>query len=409
MADTRLAGADFIRASACLIVIGHHHSQHMPENAHLGWMEWMRAFVELGGFGVAMFFMLSGYLLAQPFWAALDAGAPLPSLRTYALRRAARILPGFWLALTVTFILTITVFHYPPTGQLLVRYLAGALLIADWHWVTFFPVEIDGPLWSIGFEVTSYVLLPLGFVTLFALASRLGRGWRTRIAWLAVVGVALAAHWLFTIWVQPDSVRRGWDYGFIGGAKIWMPMFNPFGFFAMFSLGGLAAGIRLKLAALRGPVFDVLALVALLVMFGLLRLQTFADGTESYGFLNVPYDYPWFHLAVGAALVLLPSTILVGRVLDNPVVRYIARISFGLYVWHYVVLELVRLTIAPDLNGGLMTDPLRMAWVSGLILALSFVVADLSYRFFERPIIDWARGLEQRRSPVTPALSPAQG
>ena len=82
-----------------------------------------------------------------------------------------------------------------------------------------------------------------------------------------------------------------------------------------------------------------------------------ANGTESYGALRGPYDYPWFQLAVGAALALLPSTVVVGRLLDNPVVRYLARISFGLYVWHYVVLELVHLTIAPDMGQGHMTGP----------------------------------------------------
>jgi hypothetical protein len=43
---------------------------------------------------------------------ALDRGNEMPSIRTYAMRRAARILPGFWLALTVTFILSITVFGF---------------------------------------------------------------------------------------------------------------------------------------------------------------------------------------------------------------------------------------------------------------------------------------------------------
>jgi len=409
MADSRLAGADFVRATACLVVIGHHLSQRMSWNSNLGWMEWLRVFVQLGGFGVAMFFVLSGFLLAQPFWTALDAGQPLPSLRTYALRRAARILPGFWLALTVTFILTITVFHFPATGQLALRYLAGFFLVADWHWVTFFPVEINGPLWSISFEVTSYVLLPLGFIAVFAVAARSGQGWRTRVLWLAVVGLALVAHWLFTSWVNPGSFQRSWDYGLIGGAKTWMPMFNPFGFFAMFSLGALAAGIRIKLATRRGPLFDVLALLALVAMFALLGLQSFAKGTESYGLLRVPYDYPWFQLIVGAGLVLIPSTVVVGRVLDNRVVRYLARISFGLYVWHYVVLELVHLTIAPGLDQGRMTDPVRLAWAGGLILVIAAGLADLSYRFFERPIIDWARGLERRRAAATPTLSPAAG
>ena len=85
-------------------------------------------------------------------------------------------------------------------------------------WVTLFPVEVNGPLWSIGFEVTSYLLLPIGFVALFALAPRIGNGWRTRGLWLGVIAAALIAHTLFVRFVHPGSLQRGWDYGLIGGA-----------------------------------------------------------------------------------------------------------------------------------------------------------------------------------------------
>lgn len=410
MTDNRLAGADFIRAAACMIVLGHHLSQRMSWDHDLGWMEWMRVFTQIGGFGVAMFFVLSGYLLAQPFWAALDSGRPMPSLRTYALRRAARILPGFWLALTLTFILALTVFRVGFTPELLFRYLSGVFLVADWHWMTFFPVEVNGPLWSISFEVTSYLLLPLGFLSLFALAGRIGEGWRTRLLWVAVIALALLAHYAFTRLVHPGSLRRGWDYGLQGGAKAWMPKFNPFAFFAMFAIGALAAGVQTRIAELRHLIWDVVALTALVALGLMLAMQTSANGTEAYGLLGVPHAYPWFQLGVGVALAALPSTVLVGRLIDNPVVRYVARISFGVYVWHYVVLELVRLWIAPDIDHGQMQDPLRMAWVSGLIVAISFAIADLSYRYLEVPIISWARGLERRlaQSP-SPTLSPAAG
>lgn len=410
MTESRLAGADFIRAAACMIVLGHHLSQRMSWDHDLGWMEWLRVFTQTGGFGVAMFFVLSGYLLAQPFWSALDADRPMPSLRTYALRRAARILPGFWLALTVTFILTVTVFRVQFTPELVLRYLSGVFLVADWHWVTFFPVEVNGPLWSISFEATSYVLLPLGFAALFLLARRAGQGWQTRLLWLLVIGAALLAQIAFVRLVHPGSLRRGWDYGLIGGAKFWMPNFNPFGFFAMFAIGALGAGVQARIATIRHVAWDVVGLGALVAVVWMLALQTFAKGTESYGLFGIPHAFPRFQLAVALALATLPSSRLVGRMLDNPLARYVARVSFGIYVWHYVVLELVRLWIAPDIDHGQMQDPLRMAWVSGLIVAVSVLVADLSYRFLEAPIIAWARGLERRSdASPSPTLSPAAG
>jgi peptidoglycan/LPS O-acetylase OafA/YrhL len=189
-----------------------------------------------------------------------------------------------------------------------------------------------------------------------------------------------------------------------------MPNFNPFGFFAMFAIGALGAGVQARIATIRHVAWDVVGLGALVAVVWMLALQTFAKGTESYGLFGIPHAFPRFQLAVALALATLPSSRLVGRMLDNPLARYVARVSFGIYVWHYVVLELVRLWIAPDIDHGQMQDPLRMAWVSGLIVAVSVLVADLSYRFLEAPIIAWARGLERRSdASPSPTLSPAAG
>src|SRR6266516_1997197 len=49
--------------------------------------------------GVAVFFVLSGFLLYRPYALARASGTPRPSIRRYVLRRAARILPAYWLAL----------------------------------------------------------------------------------------------------------------------------------------------------------------------------------------------------------------------------------------------------------------------------------------------------------------------
>ena len=51
--------------------------------------------------GVAFFFVISGFLLYRPFLAARFAGRPPPRIRDYARRRVLRIVPAYWLALTV--------------------------------------------------------------------------------------------------------------------------------------------------------------------------------------------------------------------------------------------------------------------------------------------------------------------
>lgn len=409
MTDSRLLGADFIRAAACLTVLFHHLAQRMKWGEDLGFVEWFRVFANMGTFGVAMFFVLSGFLLARPFWQALDKGEPMPSLRTYAMRRAARILPGFWLALAVTFILSVTVFGVRVDGQLVLRFLAGFLLVADWHWITLFPVEVNGPLWSISFEVTSYVLLPLGLAGLFLVRDATGRGWHSRLFWLLAIGLAVVAHWLFVTYFPIDNIRRGWDYGLIGGAKWWMPRYNPFGFFAMFAIGALAAGVQVRIAAIRHWSFDLLCLfgiaAGILVIAQLLVARVDASG---FGLLGIPYSFPWFQLCVALVLAVTPSSVLVGRLLDNPASRYIATISFGIYIWHYVVLELVRKYWAPDIDHGSMADPWKFVLVSAVVTAITFVIAHASFHLLENPVIRWARGRE-RRGVDAATLSPAAG
>jgi peptidoglycan/LPS O-acetylase OafA/YrhL len=394
-ADRRLLGADFVRACACFVVVFHHLVQRMGFSADIAYLGWMQIFGVIGGLGVAMFFVLSGFLLARPFWQALERGQPMPSLRVYALRRGARIIPGFWLALTVTFVLTFTVFGFPLDGWLWLRYGAGLLLVSDWHWTTLFPVEINGPLWSIGFEVTAYVLLPLGFGLIYLAARKLRSSWALLALWLGAIALALGAHWLFANLVRVDTVDAGWDHGMQGGAKVWMPRINPFSMFAIFAIGALAGGLQVRLAHYRSWMFDILSLLAL-VATGWSIWQVFIAGSvESFAVLGVPYDFPWLPLALGLLLAATPSSMLVGRVLDNGVVRYLAQVSFGIYVWHYVMIELIAKYWFPELGRG--AHGLQVFITGSLaVIAISIVVAHLSYHRLERPVINWARGLEKR-------------
>jgi peptidoglycan/LPS O-acetylase OafA/YrhL len=407
-ADRRLLGADFVRACACFVVVFHHLVQRRGFSADFAALGWMKTFGIIGGLGVAMFFVLSGFLLARPFWQALARGEPMPSLKVYALRRGARIIPGFWLALTVTFVLSFVVFGFPLDRWLWLRYGAGLLLVSDWHWTTLFPVELNGPLWSIGFEVTSYVLLPLGFGLIALLARKAWRRWALPALWVIVIALALGAHWLFVNRVQVDPINAGWDYGLQGGAKAWMPRINPFSMFAIFAIGALAGGVQVALSRRRHGLFDVLALLALAASGWAIWHSFLGGSVESYGWAGVPYVYPGLPLALGAFLAVTPSTMLVGRALDNRAVRYLAQISFGIYVWHYVVIELIGKFWFPELAQG-ARGPQWFIPGSLAVIALSMLIAHLSYHRLERPVMDWARGLEGKASLPGAARRPLAG
>ena len=398
MTQQRLLGADFLRAAACLMVLMHHLAFRMDGRNIPDWAAPVMDFFVMGSFGVAIFFVLSGFLLARPFWVALDKGEPMPSLSIFTLRRAARILPGFWLALVVSLILSVTVSGNPLDSERIIRFLAGFFLVSDWHWFTLFPVDNNGPLWSIGFEVTSYLLLPFCLAALFALKLR---DWPARLAWLGVIALVLVVHLMIVQWAPIDEVERGWNHGLTGGAKAWMPRFNPIGFFAIFALGALAAGVQVKLNQFRHWACDVIGLAAVFTA-GWVMAAHIGGLNEGFGLFGIPYGFPMMPLAICVALVVLPSSLMAGRLLDCRPARFLAEISFGIYIWHFLVIGLMARLLPPSF----FTEGKEgwSIWImsSAVAIAISLVIATLSFYLLERPVVRWARGLEKGPSSPLP-------
>jgi peptidoglycan/LPS O-acetylase OafA/YrhL len=398
--ENRLQGADFIRALACLMVLAHHLIQRLSAySVPSPILRQTFAWGVMGSFGVSAFFVLSGFLLSRPFWQAYDAEAPMPSLRTYAMRRAARILPGFWLALTVSFILSFTLFGVYLDQSLVVRYLAGLLLVSDLHYVSFFPVEFNGPLWSIGVEIGSYILLPICLMLVFLLRPWARSGWGGRLLWLAIILAVVGVHILIVRYWPIDKEMRGWNYGLVGGAKEWMPRFNTIGFFAIFAIGALAGGVQVRFAQVRSWLFDLLVIVGFAVAIWSMGLYVRSGITEGWGLYNIPYGFPWFPLGVATVLGAAPSSKLVGWLLDNPAARYVAKISFGIYVWHFLVIEVIRRNWYERFFHGGVEQFSDWLLLSAAVIGITFLIAHVSYNALEAPIIAWARTREKRRPP----------
>jgi len=93
----RFAGFDGLRAIAAFAVVVHHAS--LP-SATMVTGHFNHQFTQLDT-GVSIFFLISGFLLYRPFLRRILREDPEPPVGPYLLRRAARIFPAYWLALTV--------------------------------------------------------------------------------------------------------------------------------------------------------------------------------------------------------------------------------------------------------------------------------------------------------------------
>jgi len=401
--DNRLTGLDFLRALACLLVFAHHTTQRLNFDVLAGGWRVYYLFFNMGAFGVGVFFLLSGFLLTRPFWVAFDAQAPMPSLKVYALRRAARIIPGYYVSLTVTVILAATVFGTPFGPDIVLRYLSGLFFVNEFHWLTLFPAEVNGPLWSIGMEVASYVLLPFGLLALFALRGPLP-GWRGRLVFLGVVVVALLAHLLVVTFVPKETVDADFGHGMVGGAKYWMPQYNVASFFVVFAIGGLAAGLSTLWRGNRHVFADVLVLAGLTGAAWAIWSVAPSRAPESFGWLGIPYHFPFFHLGVALALVAFPHARYLPALTELPPVRYVAKISFGIYIWHFLILELIRQNFAPSFGYAGINDTNQWLALTGISLLLALLAGSLSWYFIESPALSWAKQFE-KRSPASSVAS----
>ena len=112
--------------------------------------------------GVAIFFCLSGFLLSRPYLAAELSQRPRPSLRRYGWHRAIRILPAYWVALTVVLL---TLARGVPADVLMSNVTLTQVYTND---------ELPGftQTWSLCTEVAFYALLPLIAPWIFRSAAR---------------------------------------------------------------------------------------------------------------------------------------------------------------------------------------------------------------------------------------------
>ena len=153
---------------------------------------------EHANLGVTLFFVLSGFLLYRPFVVGRNTAAA-PSVGRYFRRRALRILPAYWLALTVILALTAFPENTWRTYLLLQTYSPHTIFEG-----------IPGA-WSLCVEATFYIALPV----YAALVARARLALRSELVLLVGLTVASVG---FRELVGPGDV---WAYATLPGTLAW--------------------------------------------------------------------------------------------------------------------------------------------------------------------------------------------
>jgi len=308
-----------------------------------------------GAFGVDLFFALSAYLITT-LLIREEKDRGTIDVRAFYVRRILRIWPLYFFFIAVAALVP----YWDKTQHLSWHYIAGYLLLAG-NWVYVWrglPHSIANPLWSVSIEEQFYLLWPVA----------LRRLSRRQVVFAAVCLLALAN--LARIWVVS---RHGL------GASI---EYNTFARIDAIALGILAAYVlgddapALRLIARIGLATGSLLAWLLVAAFVDLNAQT-----EVAPMMGTLIGRPVVALgAAGLLLATMGAPAAGAQFLKNPVLTYLGRISYGLYVYHGAGLLLA-------------THLVRINTVKGYAFfalagfAFTVLFSAISYRWLEKPFL----------------------
>lgn len=333
--------------------------------------------LNVGTIGVPIFFALSGFLLYRPYArAALNRSRP-PSTRAFLTRRALRVLPAYWVMLPVAMIF----FNRDKIADLgLWAQMVTLTYKYDFNppWP---PGSIGlpslGPIWSLTVEAAFYVLLPF----LAAGLARISRGEPRRLLW--AIGALFAASVVWTI-----GVRCIEYVGPVLGVDPFRILFynehllpRSFQYFALGMAMAVLAERPTRLTDAVGAAPGVAWVVGLCgLALASTPLSTPLDGPQTPTQYLV---YMVLSVVVTAAVVgpvaFAPDQPLTRALLGNPLMRGLGLVSYGVFLWHSVVIDAWYALTGRDLY--------RFDfWLVLSVTALfSLILATLSYTFVERP------------------------
>lgn len=362
---------DGLRFFAFLTVFCHHALWRlgMP---HRPWLLSVQTVAsDAGGFGMCLFFLLSSFLITELLRREYEATGGL-RLSAFYLRRVLRIWPLYFLFLIPCALVGRYFFKSEPTLEP-GRLAAFLGMVGNWyaahHGWTANPIA---PLWSISLEEQFYLIWP-PLIAWFGLA-----GIR-RIGWLLIpVSMLLVV----VIDRHSPNINPG----------IWVNSGVQFQFFAVGALLALALKGQVPQWSGAMRLGGVGAALALWV-WAAAGAEVFQP-TPAHPLLLVGgYEA----VAVGTLLLFLAALGLSVRFIPDWIV-YLGRISYGLYVFHYLCLGVGR-HVQEALQAHHLAPALGTGFQTVLIgFALTVVLAALSYRWLETPFLRLKERIEVIRS-----------
>ena len=346
--------------------------------------------------GVAVFFVLSGFLLSYPWLRQLRTGARRDSIGRYALKRVLRIMPVYWVAVVAAVVLV------PQNDGTSLPRTVDALLMIDMYKEGLL-LEGLTQMWSLATEVAFYVTLPALMALFVTLVAR--KHWQPARMLAGLAVIALGS--LIWVAVAAGSLTSwgGWVNQALPGYLGWFAIGIGF---AVIDVDRRHAAPGHELTVTRWCRTAAAAPWTCLVVAG---AALFVAGTPILGPVLLVERTPTqlvcraILFGVVAALVVLPGifgkpTTVYARIMAHRFLRHLGHISYSLFCCHVIVIAVMfdRLDL---------TQFAESMWlVLGAVLVVSLTVSEVLYRVVERPFMR-LKNLGRRKPMAAIAETPA--
>ncbi len=323
-----------------------------------------------GGFlGVDLFFVISGFLITTLLVTEAERTHRV-RIKAFWMRRVRRLLPALVLMVAVVSAAALLIGRDLDAG-LRLQVLGAAVYGSNWlqiasgaSYVEHYEPSLLTHLWSLGVEEQFYLIWPFVVVVVLSFVGR------RRFQVLAVCLLAAAsAAWMALVFVpgaDPTRVYVGTDthgFGLLLGAALG---------FGLNVRRRAAVTVRPPRVRVRPGLLSAMGLVGyMVVLAGMLLLTDQSTATFRGGIVLV--DVAAVGLVAAAARGAGP----VGVVFAFPMLTWIGRRSYGIYLWHWPVIVIAERLLPRG------TGTLELAVIA---VVVTMVATEISWRLVEVPI-----------------------
>ncbi len=361
-----IAGLDGLRAVAFLIVFFFH-----TRNLPFGWL------------GVQLFFVLSGFLITDIL---LRMKEKLPRREFFVKfygRRFLRIFPLYYLYLILlgALIALVPMLGLKGLNAEIGSKFINQIWVAVFYMYDFFHASsffersrFFTHLWSLSVEEQFYLIWPLLiFVTPREKIKQL---------FLASIGLGFVFRLVITL------VFRAQVFPYLSSDPQQAVNVLPFSHLDAFAFGAYISRFEIprpRLQLLVVTVFTVaLGLLTDFITKGAVSFMSLGYDLPMTGFYKEVWGYTLLNYLFALLIYLVAREQFLAYILESPLFRYMGKISYGLYVYHYGIIAIM-LALFKTYQ---IDYSLRSAQFSIASMGATLIIASLSFYLLEKPIIN---------------------